>query len=92
MIGERASFKSKSFTVYPEHCENYYGPHSVECLETMWYSAQCLVKGSELPRNLTTEQHAELDSKDLRFVFLSSCPNQFVFITILFTQDDYGRL
>ncbi|XP_078487526.1 uncharacterized protein LOC144745375 [Ciona intestinalis] len=48
--------------VFPENCDTYYGPHSVECLTTIWESKGCLSEGSKAPNKLDT---AEKDALDL---------------------------
>nr|XP_039272236.1 uncharacterized protein LOC120346535 [Styela clava] len=54
--------------VYPANCSNYYGPHSVECLETIWENATCLKEGYNYPRNLTTDERNILDEMNLKEV------------------------
>nr|XP_039272245.1 uncharacterized protein LOC120346544 [Styela clava] len=38
---------------YPNHCDKYYGPYSVECLTTIWTSVRCLPEGDEYPHKLS---------------------------------------
>nr|XP_039272237.1 uncharacterized protein LOC120346536 [Styela clava] len=54
--------------VYPTNCNNYYGPHSVECLETIWLSAKCLEEGSKYPEKRDEAELVRLDDLDLRQV------------------------
>ncbi|XP_077971340.1 uncharacterized protein LOC144425696 [Styela clava] len=54
--------------VYPANCNNYYGPHSVECLETIWLSAKCLEEGSKYPEKRDGAELVRLDELDLRQV------------------------
>lgn len=54
--------------VYPGDCKNYYGPHSMECLKSIWNSSRCLPEGSAFPEKLTTDQHTDLDSQDIRWI------------------------
>lgn len=55
------------FLVYPKGCENYYGPHSIECLKTMWNSSRCLSKGTEYPDKLASDDLEELDSLSIGY-------------------------
>ena len=57
----------KYFTEYPLGCEKYYGPHPLECLETIWDSVKCLVEGNKHPSKLTNQEHEILDNKNLRY-------------------------
>lgn len=36
----------------PETCPTYYGPHSMDCLKTLWGMVKCLPEGHEYPRKL----------------------------------------
>ncbi|XP_078487513.1 uncharacterized protein LOC144745367 isoform X3 [Ciona intestinalis] len=47
--------------VFPENCDTYYGPHSVECLTTIWISKGCLSEGTKAPVKL---DHAEKEALD----------------------------
>nr|XP_026693802.1 uncharacterized protein LOC113474930 [Ciona intestinalis] len=47
--------------VFPENCDTYNGPHSVECLTTIWKSKGCLNKGSKSPINLDSAEKHDLD-------------------------------
>lgn len=59
-------------SVYPDFCENYYGPHPTECLETMWNSSKCLPQGYLYPDKLDSNQHSKLDATNIRLKFLPS--------------------
>ncbi|XP_078487489.1 uncharacterized protein LOC100175212 isoform X3 [Ciona intestinalis] len=48
--------------VFPENCDTYYGPHSVECLTTIWESKGCLSEGTKAPVKLDTDETSALDS------------------------------
>nr|XP_026691290.1 uncharacterized protein LOC113474438 [Ciona intestinalis] len=41
---------------FPENCDSYYGPHTVECLTTMWESKGCLGEGTKAPVKLDTAE------------------------------------
>ncbi|XP_077971333.1 uncharacterized protein LOC120346548 [Styela clava] len=55
-------------TEYPTHCSKYYGPHSMECLNTMWISAQCLAEGTKYPEKLSSAEKQRLDDMDIRAI------------------------
>lgn len=56
--------------VYPQNCTRYYGPHSIDCLITMWRTATCLQEGYKFPDKLTSVRLDELDAQNIRFVML----------------------
>nr|XP_039272238.1 uncharacterized protein LOC120346537 [Styela clava] len=56
--------------VYPENCTNYYGPHSVECLKTIWFFVQCLVEGSKYPEKRNEDELNHLDTLTIRGVIV----------------------
>ncbi|XP_077971339.1 uncharacterized protein LOC120346538 [Styela clava] len=53
---------------YPENCQKYFGPHSLECLETMWLSARCLREGSKFPAKRDSNDLSRLDGLNIREV------------------------
>lgn len=58
------------FQVYPDGCTNYYGPHPVECLVTMWISANCVQQGYKYPEKLSKIRLKQLDTWNIRSRFL----------------------
>ncbi|XP_078486409.1 uncharacterized protein LOC144744918 [Ciona intestinalis] len=54
-------------SVYPENCYSYHGPHSIDCLITIWEEVDCKVKGYRYPSNLTTS-----DADALKFMNLTA--------------------
>uniref|UniRef100_F6PHY8 Uncharacterized protein n=1 Tax=Ciona intestinalis TaxID=7719 RepID=F6PHY8_CIOIN len=52
--------------VYPGNCTSYHGPHSIDCLITIWEEVDCKVKGYRYPSNLTTDDAIALKSLNLR--------------------------
>ncbi|XP_078487552.1 uncharacterized protein LOC144745391 [Ciona intestinalis] len=54
--------------VYPENCHSYHGPHSIDCLITIWEEVDCKVKGYRYPGNLTTADADALKSMNLTAV------------------------
>ncbi|XP_078487546.1 uncharacterized protein LOC144745386 [Ciona intestinalis] len=44
-----------------ENCDTYLGPHSVECLTTIWESKGCLVEGTKAPDKLDSAEKEALD-------------------------------
>lgn len=57
----------KIVTEYPANCTMYYGPHSTDCLVTIWLGAKCLREGYKYPHNLTSSEHENLDAMNLRY-------------------------
>ncbi|XP_078486412.1 uncharacterized protein LOC144744922 [Ciona intestinalis] len=51
---------------FPDNCTSYHGPHSIECLITIWEEVDCKVKGYRYPNNLTTADSNTLKSLNLR--------------------------
>ncbi|XP_078486408.1 uncharacterized protein LOC144744915 [Ciona intestinalis] len=51
--------------VYPENCYSYHGPHSIDCLITIWEEVDCKVKGYRFPNNLTTADSDSLKTSNL---------------------------
>jgi len=40
-------------TVFPTGCTSYRGPHSIECLDSIWKEAMCVEEGEDYPSRLT---------------------------------------
>jgi len=40
---------TKHFIAFPEGCESYKGPHSIDCQASLWNSAGCLQGGEGYP-------------------------------------------
>lgn len=41
---------------FPDTCPTFYGPHSVQCLNTVWLSVGCLPEGENYPQKLSSFQ------------------------------------
>ncbi|XP_078487548.1 uncharacterized protein LOC144745388 [Ciona intestinalis] len=41
--------------VFPENCDSFNGPHSIDCLITIWEEVGCKVKGLRYPGDLSSE-------------------------------------
>uniref|UniRef100_UPI000EF458B6 uncharacterized protein LOC113475491 n=1 Tax=Ciona intestinalis TaxID=7719 RepID=UPI000EF458B6 len=54
--------------VFPDDCDTYYGPHSVECLTTIWEWKGCLSEGANAPVKLNLEEKDFLDLLNLNEV------------------------
>nr|XP_026695983.1 uncharacterized protein LOC108950895 isoform X20 [Ciona intestinalis] len=54
--------------VYPENCDSYYGPHSIECLITIWEEVDCMAEGYRYPNNLTIIDTHVLEFMNLRSI------------------------
>ena len=52
-------------SVYPENCDSYHGPHSIDCLITIWEEVDCKLKGYRFPNNLTTADSDSLKTSNL---------------------------
>ncbi|XP_078486407.1 uncharacterized protein LOC144744914 [Ciona intestinalis] len=48
--------------IFPDNCDTYYGPHSVQCLTTIWEWKGCLNEGTKAPVKL---DHADKEAVDL---------------------------
>lgn len=40
----------------PDECPTFYGPHSMDCLRTIWKNVGCLPEGDEFPDKLSLGQ------------------------------------
>ena len=47
---------------FPEHCSQYEGPHSVECLNELWLDAGCLKTAPRYPSTLQRRDPDEVES------------------------------
>ena len=56
------------FLGFPEYCSNYYGPHSLDCLRSIWKKVGCSLFGLEEPGKLDLENIKLLQSMNLRYV------------------------
>ena len=64
------------FTVFPQHCVSYVGPHSTQCLTSLWKSAGCVKTGLRYPGKLTEKVQEHLKKLNLRlanFKFKDEC-------------------
>nr|XP_039270636.1 uncharacterized protein LOC120345307 [Styela clava] len=52
--------------VYPDGCLKYYGPHPLDCLVTMWYTASCLFVGTFHPSKLNMTMLKWFDNLNIR--------------------------
>ncbi|XP_078487553.1 uncharacterized protein LOC144745392 [Ciona intestinalis] len=50
---------------FPNTCDSHDGPHSVECLTTIWESKGCLSEGTKAPDKLNTAGKYTLDLLNL---------------------------
>ncbi|XP_078487539.1 uncharacterized protein LOC108950608 [Ciona intestinalis] len=55
-------------SVYPENCGSYHGPHSINCLITIWEEVGCKIKGLRYPGVLTNADANTLKIMNLRNV------------------------
>lgn len=60
--------------VYPDNCVKFHGPHSKECLKTIWSSVGCLLKGTQHPSKLSISEHSSINSLNLRYGICQSYP------------------
>ncbi|XP_078487569.1 uncharacterized protein LOC144745427 [Ciona intestinalis] len=51
--------------VYPENCDSYHGPHSIDCLITIWEEVGCEHKGYRFPNNLTIPDCESMKNSNL---------------------------
>ena len=38
---------------FPPYCKFYRGPHSIECISSIWEASDCAVEGYENPQNIS---------------------------------------
>ena len=48
--------------VLPPNCHSIYGPHTIECLLTLWSDVGCLEAGNKSPYNLSETELENLDA------------------------------
>lgn len=53
-------------SAFPVGCKEYYGPHSMQCLVSLWINATCLPDGYKYPEKLTVGRLNELDTWNMR--------------------------
>lgn len=51
---------------YPTHCTGYYGPHSLECLKTIWTMVGCDARGTGYPPKLSPTELDRITMLNLR--------------------------
>ncbi|XP_078486405.1 uncharacterized protein LOC144744910 [Ciona intestinalis] len=59
------------FLVFPDNCDTYYGPHSVECFTTIWKSKGCLTEGTKAPVKLVKNETEALDLLNVDEIFIT---------------------
>jgi len=45
-----------AFVEFPRGCDSYYGPHTMQCLRSLWSKSECLNQGWFQPDNITYEK------------------------------------
>ena len=50
---------------FPAGCTLFRGPHSVECLTTLWRNGGCIDSGEGYPLNLTSSQYNNYNRLDI---------------------------
>jgi len=53
------------FTVFPEGCSYFRGPHSQLCFESIWYDSGCITEGYLHPDNFTIDDQLFFNQMDL---------------------------
>ena len=54
------------FAEFPFACETFIGPHSMECLTSIWKSSGCKAAGYKYPANLDDDVLSVLSNDTLR--------------------------
>ena len=54
------------FLVFPPSCTSYFGPHSLQCYNTIWMSVGCYLNGFGAPTNATASIVDTLNGLNLR--------------------------
>jgi len=49
------SIKSIYVSVFPQGCEFYRGPHSLDCLKSIWLEVGCTLEGESSPGKLSRQ-------------------------------------
>ena len=60
------------FSDFPQNCEVYDGPKSIQCYITLWQRAGCLLEGDDMPLNLTFIEQETIDGLNIRLVKVDS--------------------
>ena len=70
-----ASYIFAFFSVFPLGCFNYFGDHSLECIQSLWIDVGCLEIGKEYPNNKSI--YGSLTRSNIRYdyyaLLLCSC-------------------
>lgn len=66
-----------TFADLPDTCPTYNGPHSIDCLKTVWSLVGCLPEGKKFPDNLFASEIASLAALTYRLIVISilTCKN-----------------
>lgn len=56
----------------PNTCPTYNGPHSKDCLKTVWIAVGCLPEGEKFPDKLISSELKSLSSMTYRLIKLYS--------------------
>nr|XP_026693796.1 uncharacterized protein LOC100179877 isoform X2 [Ciona intestinalis] len=51
---------------FPDNCLSFYGPYSIECLNSIWNIRGCLNKGTKAPSKLNPSERNSLDALNLK--------------------------
>ena len=64
----RHNVKLDFFPALPEGCSSFIGPHSTQCLATVWLKAGCIEEGNRFPTKLTPAELLTYSQRDLTYV------------------------
>jgi len=55
------------FSEFPQGCKSYYGPHTMECYETIWTDVGCVEEGFNYTPNTSMLSIEALKNLNLRY-------------------------
>ena len=55
-------------SVFPDNCTNFYGPHSLSCIQNVWEQTECLKEGINHPTASNSEDITLLRNLSLKLV------------------------
>ena len=56
------------FVVFPSGCTNFEGPHSLQCLQSVWVNVGCFEEGIGYPKSLESLEINGYDRLNLKLV------------------------
>lgn len=57
-------------SVYPESCNHYLGPHTVQCLDEIWIQEDCILDSEYSPGNLSSTDFANISALSIGYFII----------------------